>query len=197
MLNVPQSFHGRMLEFHLLQPESVSAWAPWFAAAADDLQLAGFLVGVADPQLVINQLLSDLSETTLTYVAHRGDARRPAGFFQLHDLDLWSGTCEYSAFVAAPCRRSVLAAAVGLQGIDLALVGLGFRKLHAHVASGNLDARQPLVRLGFTHEATLHEHVRRSDGSLTDVDVLSMMADRWTVVRRRVARVLRPIEVAA
>jgi RimJ/RimL family protein N-acetyltransferase len=72
-----------------------------------------------------------------------------------------------------------------LQLLTLAFDGLGAGRVQLKTDVRNTRSQQAIARLGARYEGTLRRHHRRSDGTIRDSVLFSILAEEWPAVRER------------
>jgi RimJ/RimL family protein N-acetyltransferase len=136
-------------------------------------------------------------------LAERGDEvlivtvdEAPVGVVSLERVDRRQGVCSWG------CHLGVTEVAPGV-GAALPVIGLGFgfdghamRRMTAQVLAGNRNMLGIHRRLGVPIEGTLREHVRREDGTTSDVVTYGVLRSEWSAIRSMAASLL-PTSVRA
>lgn len=105
---------------------------------------------------------------------------------------------EIGATAYAP---EVWASAVNPEA-KLLLLGHAFDEMHAGRVQIKTDIRnarsqQAIARLGATYEGTLRRHFRRTDGTVRDTVMFSIIAEEWPSVRARLEARVDGFEAAS
>lgn len=114
----------------------------------------------------------------------------PVGVVSLERVDRPQAVCSWG------CHLGVTDVPPGV-GAVLPVIGLGFgfdghrmRRMTAQVLGGNRNMRGIHRRLGVPIEGTLREHVRRDDGTASDVVLYGVLAPEWATIRSTAAGLL-------
>ena len=107
----------------------------------------------------------------------------PVGVVSLERVDRQQAVCSWG------CHLGVTDVPPGV-GAVLPVIGLGFgfdrhgmRRMTAQVLGGNRNMLGIHRRLGVPIEGTLREHVRRDDGTISDVVLYGVLAPEWETIR--------------
>lgn len=63
--------------------------------------------------------------------------------------------------------------------LDLAFAELGAHRVYGRIPATNAAAKRVVTWLGWKHEGTMREHIRRPDGTLVDCEVWGVTAGDW------------------
>ncbi len=83
---------------------------------------------------------------------------------------------------------SVVNPEVKLLLLGLAFDALGAGRVQLKTDVRNLRSQRAIARLGARHEGTLRRYQRRSDGTVRDTVLFSVLAEEWPGVRERLAQ---------
>lgn len=63
--------------------------------------------------------------------------------------------------------------------LELAFSELGAHRVYGRIPATNEAAKRVVTWLGWTHEGTMREHIRRPDGTLVDCEIWGVTASDW------------------
>jgi N-acetyltransferase len=114
------------------------------------------------------------------------DAGAVVGTSSYLDVSVDDARLEIGATMYTP---AVWAGAVNpdtkLQLLSLAFDVLGAGRVQLKTDVRNVRSQQAIARLGAQYEGTLRRHLRRSDGTIRDSVLFSILIEEWPAIRER------------
>ena len=111
----------------------------------------------------------------------------PVGVVSLERVDRAQAVCSWGCHLGVPDVPPGVGAALPVIGLGFGFDGHGMRRMTAQVLGGNRNMLGIHRRLGVPIEGTLREHVRRDDGSISDVVLYGVLAPEWATLRETAA----------
>ena len=114
----------------------------------------------------------------------------PVGVVSLERVDRPQAVCSWGCHLGVTDVPPGVGAVLPVIGLGFGFDGHGMRRMTAQVLGGNRNMRGIHRRLGVPIEGTLRKHVRRDDGTTSDVVLYGVLAPEWETIRTTAAGLL-------
>jgi UDP-4-amino-4,6-dideoxy-N-acetyl-beta-L-altrosamine N-acetyltransferase len=114
----------------------------------------------------------------------------PVGVVSLERVDRPQSVCSWGCHLGVTDVPPGVGAVLPVIGLGFGFDGHGMRRMTAQVLGGNRNMRGIHRRLGVPIEGTLREHVRRDDGTTSDVVLYGVLRPEWATIRATAAGLL-------
>lgn len=114
----------------------------------------------------------------------------PVGVVSLERVDRPQAVCSWGCHLGVTDVPPGVGAVLPVLGLGFGFDGHGMRRMTAQVLGGNRNMLGIHRRLGVPIEGTLREHVRRDDGSTSDVVLYGVLESEWPTIRATAQRLL-------
>lgn len=114
----------------------------------------------------------------------------PVGIISLERVDRPQAVCSWGCHLGVTDVPPGVGAVLPVIGLGFGFDGHGMRRMTAQVLGGNRNMLGIHRRLGVPIEGTLRAHVRRDDGTTSDVVLYGVLAAEWPGIRSTADRLL-------
>jgi RimJ/RimL family protein N-acetyltransferase len=114
----------------------------------------------------------------------------PVGVVSLERVDRPQAVCSWGCHLGVTDVPPGVGAVLPVIGLGFGFLAHGMRRMTAQVLGGNRNMLGIHRRLGVPIEGTLREHIRRDDGTTTDVVLFGVLESEWPTIRTTAHRLL-------